>query len=330
MTRSTRASTGLVMTCSTSGTTTPVALMVASTGPRSTIAVRMASRRRLGETQARQPEVARRRPARAPVPPTASAAAGLAARDVGVDRAVHVPGVSRKPGARPARDFRPVSQRGRRAGVRGRTTAVRKWTARTARRSRHQHCISTATGMRLHLHASARLVRSHARRQRPRSHRAHARAAGRSRTAQGGHARPEGTEGRARRVGAEVGGREGASRSRSFRRVKKGGLRRRRAVRPRRAQREVGQERHVVVAGVPDAHRRQPRRCRSAARRWTCVLVVIDQRGLEQLLKNQFKLGARRVGGRRARWVATRKRRPTSRCARRSSATRARAACLPA
>ena len=47
----TRASTGLVMTCSISGTTTPVALMVASTAPRSTIAVRMASRRRLGDTR---------------------------------------------------------------------------------------------------------------------------------------------------------------------------------------------------------------------------------------------------------------------------------------
>ena len=59
------------------------------------------------------------------------------------------------------------------------------------------------------------------------------------------------------------------------------------------------------------------------------VLVINNQRGLEQLVKNQFKVGAD-AGARPARLAAKRAPRPTSRCARRSSATRARAGCLRA
>jgi lipid-binding SYLF domain-containing protein len=48
------------------------------------------------------------------------------------------------------------------------------------------------------------------------------------------------------------------------------------------------------------------------------VLVVMNRRGLENLLQNQFKIGAVRP-----------RRRPTSRCARRFSATHAPVGCLP-
>ena len=95
-------------------------------------------------------------------------------------------------------------------------------------------------------------------RQRAWAHRAHARAAGRSRAAEGGHARPEGAEGRARRVGAEWVA-EKAVAIAVFPSVKKGGL-------------VVGGHfgRGVLSArsaksgtwsspALPDAHRRQPR-----------------------------------------------------------------------
>ena len=60
------------------------------------------------------------------------------------------------------------------------------------------------------------------------------------------------------------------------------------------------------------------------------VLVINNQRGLEQLVKNQFKVGADAgVAAGPVGREATR-RRPTSRCARRSSATRGRADCLRA
>ena len=59
------------------------------------------------------------------------------------------------------------------------------------------------------------------------------------------------------------------------------------------------------------------------------VLVINDQRGLEQLVKNQFKVGAD-ARWPRARSAAMPAHQPTSRCARRSSATRARADCLRA
>ena len=59
------------------------------------------------------------------------------------------------------------------------------------------------------------------------------------------------------------------------------------------------------------------------------VLVINNQRGLEQLVKNQFKLGADAgvAAGPVGRDASAA---PTSRCARRSSATHARAGCLRA
>ncbi len=126
-------------------------------------------------------------------------------------------------------------------------------------------------------------------RQRPRAHRAHARTAGRSRTAEGSHARAEGAEGRARRVGAEWVA-EKAVAIAVFPSVKKGGL---------------------VVGGHFGRGVLSAKSAKSGT--WSSpsfltltggslglqiggqavdlVLVVVDQRGLEQLLKNQFKVG---------------------------------------
>ena len=59
------------------------------------------------------------------------------------------------------------------------------------------------------------------------------------------------------------------------------------------------------------------------------ILVVNDERGLEQLVKNQFKV-ERMPAWPPARWAAKPRPPPTSRCARRFSATRALADCLPA
>ena len=71
-----------------------------------------------------------------------------------------------------------------------------------------------------------------------------------------------------------------------------GRLRRRRPARPRRDERARSEDRRVVVTGVPHHHRRQPRRSQIGGQAVDLILVIQNRRGLEQLVSNQFKIGA--------------------------------------
>ena len=118
--------------------------------------------------------------------------------------------------------------------------------------------------------------------------------------------------------------RQGRRRSRSSR-ARQGRLHRRRHARPRRAERGTpsgwSSPAFLTLTGGSVG-------LQIGGQAADIILVINDRRGLENLVRNQFKLGAdaRSPPGR---WGATRRRPPTCSCARRFSATRARAACSP-